>query len=202
MNALIPASADIALEQGANGVSDEFLVSAAQAGDGAAFMELNKRHAGKLLPRVYRITRNWQDAEDVVQESFLRAFVHLKSFEGRSTFSSWLTRIAINSALMVLRKRRGVEISIDGYGHDGDTSQTWDLAHHDETPESIYLKWQREELVRAAMDRLRPGLRKVIQLRQVRDYSTKEIADELGISVAAAKSRLLRAKVALRTMVI
>ena len=177
--------------------TDEFLVSAAQAGDRAAFVELNKRHATKLLPRVYRLTKNWQDAEDVVQETFLKAFVHLRKFEGRSTFSSWLTRIAINSALMVLRKRRAVEISIDGYGNDGDTSQAWELADVDETPESLCAKLQREELLRSAMDHLRPSLRKVIQLRQVRDYSTKEIAEELGISVAAAKSRLTRAKVAL-----
>jgi len=201
MNALFPADVDLALEGEMTDVSDEFLVSAAQAGDARAFVELNKRHANKLLPRVYRITKNWQDAEDVVQDSFLKAFVHLRSFQGRSTFSSWLTRIAINSALMVLRKRRAVEISIDGHGKDGDTSQTWDLPHTDETPESLYAKWQREELLRDAMDRLRPGLRKVIQLRQARDYSTKEIAEELGISVAAAKSRLLRAKVALRTLI-
>jgi len=203
MNPLIPADQYPALEREAIDVSDEFLVSAAQAGDRAAFVELNKRHATKLLPTVYRITRNWQDAKDVVQEAFLKAFVHLRNFEGRSTFSSWLTRIAINSALMVLRKkRRAVEISIDGQGNDSDTLQTWELPCIDETPESLYAKWQREELLRSAMDRLRPGLRKVIQLRQARDYSTKEIAEELGISVAAAKSRLLRAKVALRTLIL
>ena len=69
-------------------------------------MELRKRHAKKLLPRIYRITRCWEDAEDVLQESFLKAFLHLKNFEGRSSFSSWHTRIAINSALMTLRKRK------------------------------------------------------------------------------------------------
>jgi len=198
MNALILADTDSVLKSEVDDVNDEFLVSAAQAGDRAAFVELNKRHASKLLPRVYRITKNWQDVEDVVQESFLKAFVNLRKFEGRSTFSSWLTRIAINSALAVLRRRRAVETSIDGQGNDGDTAQTWELPCIDETPESLYAKWQREEVLRSAMNRLRPALRKVIQLQQARDYSAKEIAQELGISVAAVKSRLTRAKVALR----
>jgi RNA polymerase sigma-70 factor (ECF subfamily) len=85
-----------------NEVADELLVSAAQCGDSQAFVELSKRHSRKLLFKAYRITQNWQDAEDVVQDSFMKAFTHLHTFQSRSSFSTWLTRIAINSALMLL----------------------------------------------------------------------------------------------------
>lgn len=197
MSASVHADENMDIE-GVDDFSDEFLVSAAQAGDAAAFVELNRRHANKLMPRVYRITRNWQDAEDVVQESFLKAFVHLRKFEGRCTFSSWLTRIAINCALMLLRKKRIVEIPLEVHGNGGDTSRSWEFLSIEETPEKVYSEWQREQLLQAAIDRLRPGLRKVIELRKAEDYSTREIAAELGISVAAAKSRLSRARSALR----
>ena len=111
---------DPAFDSGLRDMSDELLVSAAQAGDAYAFAELKDRHANKLLSRIYRITRNWQDAEDVLQESLMKAFLHLPTFESRSSFSSWITRIAINSALMLLRKRRGVEVSIDALARDGE----------------------------------------------------------------------------------
>jgi RNA polymerase sigma-70 factor (ECF subfamily) len=180
------------------GASDNSLVLEAQSGDHGAFMELRKRHAKKLLPRIYRITRSWEDAEDVLQESFLKAFVHLKSFEGRSSFSSWLTRIAINSALMALRKRRAIEISMDSFGGEGENGHSWEPPDRRKSPEDLYAQWELEQQLRAAIDRLGPHLRRAIQLRQTRDYSTKEIASALGISVAAAKSRLLRAKAGLR----
>ncbi len=89
-----------------NEVADDLLVSAAQSGDSKAFFELTKRHSRMLLFKAYQITRNWQDAEDVVQDSFMKAFTHLHTFESRSRFSTWFTRIAINSALMWLRKSR------------------------------------------------------------------------------------------------
>src|ERR1700757_4578704 len=100
-------------------MDDELLVSAASAGDSSAFVELYERHSRKVLPRIYRITKNREDAEDAFQDAVLRAFAHMKGFEGRSNFTSWLTRIAINSALMVLRKRRGgAEISIEQMSDD------------------------------------------------------------------------------------
>src|SRR5580704_4862573 len=84
-------------------MADELLVSAAQSGDSQAFVELSRRHSGRLLLNIYRITNNWQDAEDVVQEALMRTFVHINTFESRPSFSTWLTRIAINTALMLLR---------------------------------------------------------------------------------------------------
>ena len=91
--------------------NDAVLVAVARSGDSSAFVELSKRHSRRVLHRIYRITNNWQDAEDVLQESLMRAFVHLHTFERRASFSTWLTRIAINRALMLLRKRKGAQKS-------------------------------------------------------------------------------------------
>jgi RNA polymerase sigma factor (sigma-70 family) len=93
--------------------NEESLVLAAKSGDSQAFVELSTPHTAKLLTRVNQITRNREDAEDVVQEAILRAFLHLDKFEGRSAFATWLTRIAINSALMRLRRKRAEMISLD-----------------------------------------------------------------------------------------
>ena len=108
-------------------MSEPLLISAAKSGDAAAFVELSKRHSNKILRRAYRIVKNWQDAEDVLQESLMRAFLHLKDFEERSSFSSWLTRIAINFALMNLRKSRGyIEISMDVITDDQGIGYRWE----------------------------------------------------------------------------
>ena len=179
--------------------SDDCLVMVAQSGDHNAFLELRKRHANRLLSRLYRITRNWEDAEDVLQDSFLRAFAHLGTFERRSSFSSWLTRIAINSALMVLRKRRGIEISIDSMVSDEEGEYRWELPDSRKNPEEAYAQQEIEAQLFEAIERLSPQLRKAIQIRQDLDCSDKEVASALEISLPAAKSRLLRAKVTLRS---
>ena len=180
-------------------MSDSLLVTSAKSGDSVAFVELCQRYSKILLRRIYRITKNWEDAEDVLQDSFIRAYVHLGNFEGRSAFSSWLTRIAINSALMNLRKRRPYcEISIDGTNDDSGTDDRWDLRDSAEDPEKRYERREREELLKGAIVQLRPGLRKILELQRAQEYSTKELAQALGISVAATKSRLLRARMALR----
>jgi RNA polymerase sigma-70 factor, ECF subfamily len=175
-------------------MSDSLLVSAAQSGDCHAFGELCQRHSRTVLPRIYRITRNWDDAEDVLQESLLRAFVHLKAFEGRSSFSSWFTRIAVNSALLLLRKRRRLELPIDCGPGDSETAPCWEPRDESETPEGRYARCEREELVRNAIRRLPSCFRRVAELHHAQEYSTQQIARELGISVSAAKSRLYRAR--------
>jgi RNA polymerase sigma-70 factor (ECF subfamily) len=187
------------VDGGLNAVNDEWLVSIAKSGDFTAFVELRKRHSSKLIWTAYRITKNWEDAEDAAQDSFLKAYLHLHKFEGRSTFGSWLTRIAINSALMILRKRRSCEISMERTNSDSGASEQWELPDFKEDPELSYLRTEREEILQSAILRLRPGLRRVVELQQSQDYSTKELAEILGISVPAAKSRLLRARLALRT---
>lgn len=198
MKTLDSVSESLACENEAGKINDELLVCAAQAGDAGAFVQLRDRHAHRLLSRIYRITRNWQDAEDVLQESLLKAFIHLSTFEGRSSFSSWLTRIAINSALMLLRKRRMVEISIDDSAIDGENWSGWEPADTRKNPEEAYAQWELEQQLRSATRQLRPALRKVVDLRRMEDFSTREIAAALGISPSAAKSRLMRAKTALR----
>ena len=179
-------------------LNDQLLVSAAQSGDRGAFVELCERHSKKLLQTIYRITQNWEDAEDVLQDALLRAFLNLNGFEGRSSFSSWLTRIAINSAFMFLRKRRRREVSID---HPGDDSETWaalELRDRTETPEAHAARREKETLLRCAILRLPSTFREVIELRHAQEYSTSEIAAALGISVSATKSRLSRARAAMR----
>jgi RNA polymerase sigma-70 factor (ECF subfamily) len=194
------AVSSIHVEYDRTEMSDEMLVSIAKSGDANAFVELSKRHAGKVFQAAYRITRNRQDAEDALQDSFLKAFVHVKDFQERSSFSTWLTRIAMNSALMMLRKKRhGSEISIDiADGHEGNF-ETCELRSPIEDPESRYVRRERERELREAIVRLPQVFRDVVELRQAREYSTREIAQALGISVPAVKSRLSRAKSALRT---
>ena len=179
-------------------MSDSLLISSARLGNRDAFVELCNRHSKKILPRIYRITKNWEDAEDVLQDSLLKAFVHLGGFEGRSSFSSWLTSIAINCALMLLRKKRGSQISIDHLQVDSQSRFAWEPRDHAETPEGCYVRQEREELLRSAILRLPAMFREVVEMRHTQEYSTSEIAEALGISVAAAKSRLLRARMAVR----
>jgi RNA polymerase sigma-70 factor (ECF subfamily) len=192
-----------AIENGPTEMSEAALVSMAKLGDSDAFVELSKLHSNRLLRTIYRITRNWHDAEDALQDATLRAFSHLEDFQGKSSFSTWLTRIAINSALMMLRKKRGCyEIPFDGIDDSGDNYKCWEVKCPAENPESRLARKEREELLRGAILRLPQTLREVVELRQARGYSTREIAQALAISVPAVKSRLSRARVTLRTLLL
>jgi RNA polymerase sigma-70 factor, ECF subfamily len=186
----------------ADSADDATLVAVARSGDSSAFVELSKRHSRRVLNKIYRITNNWQDAEDVLQESLMRAFVHLDTFESRASFSTWLTRIAINTALMLLRKKKGfLKSTIEGSLDDIDQSEKWELRDHRDNPEQHYARQQRARMLSGAMLRLRPESRRVLELQQAGELSTKEIAQSLGISEPAVKSRLLRARIALREFV-
>jgi RNA polymerase sigma-70 factor (ECF subfamily) len=188
------------VEYGLTEMSDERLVSRAKSGDENAFVELCKRHTNRVFQSTYRVTRNRQDAEDALQNSFMSAFTHIKEFEGKSSFSTWLTRIAINSALMILRKKRNCcEISFEG---DTETFAAWEPRSPLEDPESLYVREERQRLLRKAVNRLPPVCREVIQLRDTEEYSAQEIAKTLDITVSAVKSRLSRAKGALRRSMI
>src|ERR1700733_5757777 len=204
MNSLMSAVNKAAvIEDAPAKMSEAALVSMAKLGDGDAFVELSNLHANRLLRTIYQITRNWHDAEDAVQDATLRAFSHLKDFQGKSSFSTWLTRIAINSALMILRKKRGCsEIPFEGIDDSGDTYECWEVKSPAENPESRLARKEREELLRDAILRLPQVLKEVVELRQARGYSTREIAQALRITVPAVKSRLSRARVALRAALI
>jgi RNA polymerase sigma-70 factor (ECF subfamily) len=182
-------------------MNDEWLVLAAKDGNVDAFAELRARHFRTILRTTYRITRNWEDAEDALQDSFLKAFSHLNSFEGRSSFLSWATRIAINVSLMLVRKRRSHNCpSIDAGDRYVGFDDKWEIRDHREDPERFCVRYERSELLREAILRLSPCLRNAMDLRYSKEYSMKEIADSLGISLASAKSRLLRAKSSLRIL--
>src|SRR5580698_1599263 len=178
--------------------NDEMLVMAARVGEHLAFSELWNRHSKRAFNTMYRITRNRQDAEDALQDAFLKAFIHLKNFDGRSTFATWLTRIAINSALMILRKKRAHPETSMEWTADGDTWQQWEMADKKANIEEHYAKKEAESRLERAIDRLRPPLRNVIEIQRSHCISVKEIAEVAGISVAATKSRLLRARTVLR----
>jgi RNA polymerase sigma factor (sigma-70 family) len=179
--------------------TDEALVvEAAKSGNHSAFEELWARHSNTAFKLVYRITGNRDDAEDTLQDAWMKAFVHLKTFDGRSKFSTWLARIAINSALMVLRRKRSrPETSMDWSG-DGETWQEWEVPDNSLNVEDLYLKKEAELKLKEAIEHLRPPLRSVMEIQRLHYGSNKEVADAVGVSVAAVKSRLLRARAVLR----
>jgi RNA polymerase sigma-70 factor (ECF subfamily) len=200
MNLAIPAYNGAIISRSLKQMSDERLVLAAKDGDTNAFVELRGRHSSKILRTTFRITRNWEDAEDALQDSFLKAFIHLNKFEGRSSFSSWVTRIAINMSLMIIRKKSAKrELSIDASENDCESYDRWEPRDLNEDPERRYARHERAELLRGAIRRLPPALRTAVELQQAQEYSVQELADSLGISLAAAKSRLLRARLSMRT---
>jgi len=168
------------------------LVVAAQRGSREAFAELCQPWAKVILQKVQRITRSREDAEDALQDSLLRAFVHIKDFDGRSKFSTWLTRIAINSALMLLRKRHhSAEFSLS------DKESVWEASDQLPSPEILYAQRERESILLAAIKNLRPRIRQVLE-RRLQEESLTETAQILDISVGAAKARLFHARAALR----
>jgi len=178
--------------------TDETLVAASKLGDHPSFVELWTRHSNRAFKMVYRITGNRDDAEDAIQEAWMKAYMHLNTFDGRAKFSTWLTRIAINSALMTLRRRRAhPETSMD-WSADGETWQQWEMADKRANVEEHYVRKETERHLNRAIHRLRPALRTIIEIQQAHDSSVKEISEVAGISVAAAKSRLLRARTVLR----
>jgi RNA polymerase sigma-70 factor (ECF subfamily) len=174
-------------------------LDAAKGGHPTAFTMLCERYRQQLLRAAHRITKSREDAEDAVQEALMSAFVHLTDFDGRSTFATWLTRIAINSALMILRKKRtSREIAMEGTDDFGTGPLTYQVPDRAPNPERRYAQSEKEKLLRKAVRRLRPTLREVIEIQQLQERSMRETAEAMGISLAAAKGRLFHAKAALR----
>jgi RNA polymerase sigma-70 factor (ECF subfamily) len=178
---------------------DARLVGAAQAGSSAAFAELQRLYSGPLYRTILKITRNKEDAEDALQDSFMRAFLSLCRFEGRSSFYSWLTRIGINSALIILRRRRSrAEVSFELYSDAPGESAEFEVRESSLDPEQICDQHQRRSQLFRAIQKLEPGLRAVVQLQITGDRSLEEIAGILKITEAAVKARLYRARQRLR----
>jgi RNA polymerase sigma-70 factor, ECF subfamily len=166
--------------------------------NGVNFARLSKQYRGQLFRAAHHITRSREDAEDAVQDTLLRAFVHMADFEGRSNFGTWLTSIAVNSALMIVRKRRAWREIPTGSNNDfGADSQCYEITDHAPNPETRYAQTEEQRILRTAIQRLRPNLRAVVQF-QLQERSMRETAAAIGISLAAAKGRLFHAKKALR----
>lgn len=177
---------------------EHLLVNAAKAGDVAAFEELVNRYESKILRLTKNITGNREDAEDAMQDAFLKAYAHLDGFQHDSRFYTWLVRIAANEALMRLRKRRPGQVSLDE-PIEGDTDlMPRELEDWRPDPEREYAQAELQALMTEVLEKLEPEFRIVLVLRDIEELSTQETADALGISVPNVKSRLLRARLKLR----
>jgi RNA polymerase sigma-70 factor, ECF subfamily len=181
-------------------VADEGeLVSRAQSGDNEAFAELVGRYQNKIYRLARNITQSNEDAEDVLQETFLKAYSHLDGFQRNSKFYTWIVRIAVNESLMKLRKRKSDRtVPLDEPLDTGEESVAREIAVWDDNPEQRYSREEMQEILDEAVDSLKPDFRTVFVLRDIEELSTEETAEALGISIPAVKSRLLRARLALR----
>jgi RNA polymerase sigma-70 factor (ECF subfamily) len=181
-------------------VDDELeLVARAREGDTASFSTLLRRYEGKIFRLAMNITQNREDAEDVLQESFLKAYEHLDQFLGNSKFYTWIVRIAVNQALMKLRKRRSDRaVSLDEQIDTGEDTVVREIAAWDPDPEQRYSREELHTILSTVIDELAPIYRTVFTLRDVDGLSTEETAEALELSVPAVKSRLLRARLQLR----
>jgi RNA polymerase sigma-70 factor (ECF subfamily) len=178
---------------------DVALVASARGGDVSAFETLVNKYDRQTFRIAQHITQNREDAQDVVQDAFLKAYEKLDQFQGNSKFYTWLVRIAVNESLMRLRKRRtGKMVSIDDDIETEEGSVPRDLADWSPNPEQNYGQAELAEILRKTIQGLPHGFRIVFVLRDVDGLSTEETAETLGLSVPAVKSRLLRARLQLR----
>src|SRR6266404_7453754 len=168
--------------------SEKQLIADAKSGRRAPFGELCERHMKQVSCVTRRITRNREDAEDAAQECFLNAFVRLKDFDGRSQFATWLTRIAINAALMKLRKNRGArEIPMDESNPSSEPVAQREFRCEAPDPEERCSLHERKRIVKSAISGLRPRARNVVELIHLQEHSIRETAQILGISTGAVK---------------
>ncbi len=184
-------------------LKDQALIDKINAGDFQAFEALVNRYESKVYRLAMRMLRHQQDAEDALQESFLQVYRGLKSFEGRSNFSTWLFRLATNVCLMKIR-HRGTEptgmVPLEDFLPQHEEGNQPSLQEWPEKPEEILLTKESREKMMEALDQLPADYRAVFILRDIEGFSNAEAGEALGISVAAVKSRLHRARIALRGM--
>ena len=181
------------------GTDESVLLAQSRRGDTRAFAELVRRYEGKIFRLAQHITQNREDAEDVLQETFMKAYEHLDQFKGDSKFYTWIVRIAVNQALMKLRRRKtDKSVSLDEQIDTGEDTIVREIAAWDEDPEQRFSREELGDILDHAVDSLEPPYRSVFVLRDVEELSTEETAEALGLSVPAVKSRLLRARLQLR----
>lgn len=183
----------------ANPAADEDLVAAAKSGDEPAFETLFKRYQSRIFALALRYTRVREDAEDVVQQTFLKAFVHLHRFEGKASFCTWLTRIAINEALMLLRRGHALRlVALDDSSEDESATSGLQIPDSGPGPEMSYLQREGAQVLCAAIDELKPRTRTAIELRELAELSTQETARRMGLSAAGVKARVFHGRRKLR----
>src|SRR5215471_15149103 len=182
-----------------DGIEESALVAQSREGDTRAFGELVRRYESKIFRLAQHITQNREDAEDVLQEAFMKAYEHLDQFKGDSKFYTWIVRIAVNQALMKLRRRKtDKSVSIDETIDTGEDTVTREIAAWDEDPEQRFSREELGGILDSAVQSLEPLYRSVFVLRDIEELSTEETAEALGLSIPAVKSRLLRARLQLR----
>jgi RNA polymerase sigma-70 factor (ECF subfamily) len=181
-------------------VSEELaLVQAAKHGDVGAFEQLVKRYDRNIFRIAQHITQNREDAEDVVQDAFLKAYENLDQFQGNSKFYTWLVRIAVNESLMKLRRRKTSKtVSMDEDVETEEGSMPREFADWSPNPEQQYGQSELGDILRKTIQGLPTSFRTVFVLRDVEGLSTEETAEMLNLSIPAVKSRLLRARLQLR----
>jgi RNA polymerase sigma-70 factor (ECF subfamily) len=180
-------------------IDETTLVAQSREGDTAAFGELVRRYEGKIFRLAQHVTQNREDAEDVLQETFMKAYEHLDQFQGNSKFYTWIVRIAVNQALMKLRRRKtDKSVSLDETIDTGEDTMVREIAAWDEDPEQRFSRDELGGILDTAVQSLEPPYRSVFVLRDIDELSTEETAEALGLSVPAVKSRLLRARLQLR----
>jgi RNA polymerase sigma-70 factor, ECF subfamily len=172
------------------------LIAGVKRGEAIAFESLYRAHADKLVRIIQRITRNHEDAEDAAQDSFLRAFTHFDSFDGRSTFATWLTRIGINSALLILRKKRNFRKA--AVPNSTLTEVVEAIPDISPDPEKLYEYLERKRILESAIAKLSRKRKRAVELHYLQERSLPEAARQLGVSLAVAKARVFHAKTALR----
>ena len=180
--------------------SDDELLAAARNSDGRAFAELYGRHAGSIKKTIFRILRNHEDTEDALQDAVYKAYMHLCCFRGACAFSTWLTRIAMNSALMMMRKKRlRCELAcvrqtdeVQGWG-------VWEIPDQSLNAERAYAREEAFRSLSVAIEQLPPHYRKIFEQFHGTEKSLEEAASKLGIKVSTAKSRLVRARLRIRS---
>lgn len=181
------------------GRQSEFSLAALKAGDRDEFARLVDGYSGPIYRLALKILNDAQDAEEVLQESFIKAYRHLSTFEGRSSLATWLYRIAVNEALMMVRQRHPNVVSMDEevQTNDGDLEPLQIVDWHN-LPEDELLSAETQTVLDSAVLRLPDTLRVVFVLRDIQDLSVKETAEALNLSETAVKTRLLRARLRLR----
>lgn len=190
-------SAQLAVNETAS--DDLALVHASKGGDIGAFEELVKRYDRKLLRIAQHLMHNREDAEDIVQEAFLKAFLHLDQFREDSKFSTWLIRITLNQSLMKLRKQKPTrEVSLDKDFQSEEDAFPVDVEDWAPNPEELYRATELREILRKTLEELSQGLRVVFVLRDMEGLSLAQTAEALGLSLAAVKARSFRARLELR----